>query len=347
MTKSSINDVAKAAGVSIATVSRAFSHPEKVLPATRKKVLQAAEQLDFIVSRTAGVLKSGKAYRIALLVGSNKIEWFTACVIEGLDEVFRNAGYDLVIQPINGLKQRKQFFEELPVRGNTDAVIVSSFAISTREAEQLNRINVPIIGINCAGAQSLSASIAINDATGARLAIEHLATLGHQHIYYIYEQFLSPFHFSSAQRISSFKDACKDLNTPHAGRPAAFPKLQGTVFAINPGESTFDTILSKILLAQPRPTALIFHQDSIAIPFMFRLQKMGIRVPEDLSIIGFDDSTFAQEIGLTTIRQNPRNMAKQAAQTTLALINGQPIKQTHINAPIQLRIRNSTSLARK
>ena len=97
--KASIEDVARKAGVSTATVSRAFSKPEMVSEKTRTKVMLAADQLDFSVSRTAGILKSGRSYRVALLVGSGKIEWFTARLIEGLNEVLRNAGYDLVVYP--------------------------------------------------------------------------------------------------------------------------------------------------------------------------------------------------------------------------------------------------------
>ena len=97
--KASIGDVALKAGVSNATVSRTFAHPEQVSEATRLKVQAAADALNFSVSRSAGILKSGRTYRIALLVGSGVIEWFTAEIIAGLNDVLRDAGYDLVIYP--------------------------------------------------------------------------------------------------------------------------------------------------------------------------------------------------------------------------------------------------------
>ena len=97
--KASIEDVARQAGVSTATVSRAFSRPDMVSAKTRAKVMEAAQQLDFSVSRMAGILKSGRSHRVALLVGSSKLDWFTSRIIEGLNEVLRSAGYDLVIQP--------------------------------------------------------------------------------------------------------------------------------------------------------------------------------------------------------------------------------------------------------
>lgn len=135
--KASIGDVALKAGVSNATVSRTFAHPEQVSEATRLKVQAAADALNFSVSRSAGILKSGRTYRIALLVGSGVIEWFTAEIIAGLNDVLRDAGYDLVIYPIEGSEARDAFFEELPVRNNADAVFVSSFGISPDEVKRL------------------------------------------------------------------------------------------------------------------------------------------------------------------------------------------------------------------
>ena len=128
--KASIETSPGKAGVSTATVSRAFSRPDMVSAKTRAKVMEAAQQLDFSVSRMAGILKSGRSHRVALLVGSSKLDWFTSRIIEGLNEVLRSAGYDLVIQPIGDAGAREEFFDELPVRGNADAVIVSSFAIT-------------------------------------------------------------------------------------------------------------------------------------------------------------------------------------------------------------------------
>lgn len=334
MSKTSICDVAKIAEVSIATVSRTFAHPEKVSAITRKKVIKAAEQLDFTVSRTAGVLKSGKSYRIALLLGSSKIEWFSASIIEGLNYTFHKAGYDLVIYSIDGVEKRKKFFKELPLRGNTDAVIVSSFDISNAEAEQLKRIKVPIVGINCTASKILSASIGIDDAAGIKLAIQHLLKLGHKNLLYVYEFFCTPLRFSSARRITGFENVCNSVEG-----------VQGKVLPINIGDDPVNVTISEIFSSSNPPTALCFHQDSTAIPFLFMLQKLGIRVPEDLSIIGFDDSTFAKEVGLTTIRQNPKLMAEQAGNMALSLIDNQNISRKRITPSLQLIIRNSTALS--
>ena len=94
------------------------------------------------------------------------------------------------------------------------------------------------------------------------------------------------------------------------------------------------------------PTALCFHQDSQAIPLFFRLQRSGLSIPEDISVTGFDDSTFAKEAELTTVRQRPSDMAVKAAQKALALIEGRPVHEPFETFPVQLQVRGSTAKPR-
>lgn len=336
--KASIDDVAKAAGVSTSTVSRAFSRPEMVSERTRAKVLATAEQLNFSVSRTSGILKSGKSQRIALLVGSREIDWFSARVIEALNTVFQQAGYDLVVYPVAQAAERTAFFDELPVRGNADAVVVSSFDISPAEIQRLGTAHVPLIGINIASRDGFTASVSIDDSAGIRLAVRHLAQQGHHDIAYVQPQIVSNLRFSSYSRITGFLDACNELDGVR-GRIITAPATpsDGT------GPVILDAVVSELLSSDRRPTALCFHQDSMAIPFLFRLRQCGLSVPGDLSIVGFDDSTFAAEVDLTTVHQDPRAMADLAGRLTLRLIDGDRSAARHEIVAPRLAIRNSTA----
>lgn len=114
----SIQDVAKAAHVSISTVSRSFTRPELVSAATREKVLRIAEELNFSTSRSAAALKTGRAMRVALLMSDHIRLWFSASVIEGLNSVLHAEGYDISIFQISSIEERRDFFEMLPVRRN-------------------------------------------------------------------------------------------------------------------------------------------------------------------------------------------------------------------------------------
>ena len=146
MTKVGIREVAKASGVS---VSRAFTRPDLVSDKTRRKVLETADRLDFNISRSATALKSGLTYRAAMLMNEDITSWFNNRVLAGLDDVMHGAGYDIsLFQHIDTAENRERFFTTLPVRRNVDAVFVASFAVDSREVEQLKRIRVPIVGIN-------------------------------------------------------------------------------------------------------------------------------------------------------------------------------------------------------
>ncbi|MBT1172174.1 LacI family DNA-binding transcriptional regulator [Bifidobacterium sp. MA2] len=330
--KASIEDVAARAGVSTATVSRAFSKPDLVSDRTRDKVMRAAGELGFSISRTAGVLRSGRSYRIALLVGGGRIEWFTAGLIEGLNSVFRDAGYDLVIYPIDTVEARHAFFEELPVSGNADAVVISSFPASPEEIRRLrDAMRIPLIGINITG-DGFDASAGIDDRLGIRLVVRHLAQLGHRELMYLYEDFPTTLGFSSNNRIEGFREAC-----------AALPGVTGHVVPARPGDAPLDVLTSALYAADRPVTAVCFHQDSLAIPLLLNLRRYGLDVPDGLSVAGFDDSTFSEAAGLTTVHQDPYAMAVAAAHKTLALIEGRSLDEPHETFPVRLVVRSTTA----
>ncbi len=327
--KASIDDVATLAGVSTATVSRTFSRPEMVSSKTRQRVQAAADQLGFYVSRTAAVLKSGRLHRIAFLFGGTEIDWFTAKIIEGLNASLRDIGYDLVVYPLGRNETPKDFIETTPLRGNADALIVSSLFVEREQCEQLNEAGLPIVGINSTS-PAMNASVAIDDTIATTTALHYLTNLGHTTIRYIYEHFHSGHLFSSYERINAFREFC-----------AVNPHIDGQLIRIDTETDTRGAVTASILAMNPRPTALLFHQDSLAIPFFFTMQQTGLRIPQDISVMGFDDSEFSDAVGLTTIRQEPAAMARLAAQKTIALIEGGSVNKPHETAATQLIIRDS------
>lgn len=331
--KASIGDVALKAGVSNATVSRTFAHPEQVSEATRLKVQAAADALNFSVSRSAGILKSGRTYRIALLVAAASSNGSPPKSLPDLTMFCVTPG-TIWSSTHRGSEARDAFFEELPVRSNADAVFVSSFGISPDEVKRLGTAKIPIIGINTTS-EGFDATVGINDKEGIKLIVRHLAKLGHRNLLYLYESFSSTLGFSSFNRISGFQEACD-----------AIDGLTARTLAVQKGDSILDAAISEIMAQDNPPTALCFHQDSQAIPLFFRLQRSGLSVPGDISVTGFDDSTFAKEAELTTVRQRPYDMAVDAAQKALALIEGQPIEEPFETFPVQLQVRNSTAKPR-
>lgn len=329
--KASVNDVAERAGVSVSTVSRAFTRPELVSERTRKKVLQVADEMNFSVSRSAVALKRGQTFRIALLAGGH-IDWFSARILEGLNSVLHETGYDLSLYAIDNDDDRARFFDQLPANRNADAIIVSSFDITEQESERLRTMGIPVVGINIAATTGFDASVGIDDTAASQILVRHLVGLGHRRIAYLYERSISPLRFSSYRRVTGFTELCDKLDG-----------VTGTPIAVEHGDDFVNAAFTTLLSRPAPPTAICVHQDSWAIPFFLRARRYGIRIPDDLSIVGFDDSDFAAEAGLTTIRQRPREMAQLAARMALDLIDGKTPAEPHVTAPVQLALRDSAA----
>lgn len=329
--RASVNDVARKAGVSVSTVSRTFTRPELVSERTRTKVLKVADELNFSVSRSAGAFKNGQTLRIALVTGGH-VDWFSARIFEGLNSVLHETGYDLSLYAIDNDDDRARFFDQLPANRNVDAIIVSSFDITEQESERLRTMGIPVVGINIAATTGFDASVGIDDTAASQILVRHLVGLGHRRIAYLYERSISPLRFSSYRRVTGFTELCDELDG-----------VTGTPIAVEHGDDFVNAAFTTLLSRPDPPTAICVHQDSWAIPFFLRARRYGIRIPDDLSIVGFDDSDFAAEAGLTTIRQRPREMAQLAARMALDLIDGKTPAEPHVTAPVQLVLRDSAA----
>ena len=321
--ESTIQDVAKQANVSVSTVSRSFTRPELVSERTRSRVLSTARKLNFSISRSATALKSGQSLRVAVLINDHLSTWFNSTIMEGFNAVFSRNGYDISICQITSGHARREFFEALPVKRNVDAVIVTSFDIEASEVSRLASINVPILSLNVTEEKGFMASVRIDDFNGGMLSANHLIALGHTHIAYV--------RFSVQARLEGFLSACRAAN------------IKPTVLAAPATENPTSAVLTQLESLKTRPTAIAGQEDSLAIPLIFQLQRFGIAVPSDMSVIGYDDSKFAEDIGLTTIRQKPYEMAVSLAKKTLQLIEGKKPENLHELIPPTLILRSSTA----
>ncbi|MFT8988129.1 MAG: LacI family DNA-binding transcriptional regulator [Bifidobacterium psychraerophilum] len=329
-----IHEVAKKAGVSISTVSRSFTHPELVSDKTKTTVLGIAADMGFSISRSATALKSGVSLRVALLLSDRLGSWFNSAVVEGLNSVLHPAGYDISIFQIESSRERKIFFDTLPTRRNADAVIVASFDVADSEVERLNTLNVPLIGINSATHNVYNASVRIDDEQGATLAFKHIVSLGHTSMVYVQTDPMNSLFFSVQQRKDAFLKCCEEAS------------ISPRVLTATTSGSMSSNVLTQLFSLDELPTAVVCQEDGLAVPLMFQMARSGIRVPRDVSVIGFDDSIYANDIGLTTIRQDPMAMAMRAANLTLDLIDGKhPADPQEIFEP-QLMLRSSTDVAR-
>lgn len=305
--KTSIQDVAKKAGVSVSTVSRSFTRPELVSEKTRRKVMKIADALDFQISRSATALKSGQSLRIALLISGPVTEWFNSHVFLGLNSVLQKQGYDVSIYTISTFEARTAFFANLPVRRNADAVVVCSFNINPKEVSRLRQMNVPVVGVNVASHEGFDADVTIDDFNSMKSVVRHLVSIGHRRIAFVRTTHGTPFTYSADERMNGFLQACKEAG------PSVIPTVLHCPINPNP----INSAVSQILALKPAPTALCFQTDNLAVPVNYRLRRYGRTIPGDFSVVGFDDSTYTKSIGLTTLHQDPVGMGKRAAEKTL------------------------------
>lgn len=355
MDKTTIKDVARTAHVSVSTVSRAFSHPELVSPATLTKVMKVADELNFAISKSVSSIQTGKTFKVTLLIGSAQLEWFTDQIFSGLYDVLHPAGYELGLYIASTPEDRHKFFDTLPVRRNSDALVVSSFAITQPELTRLDSLKVPVVGINVASPQGFSASVGIDDIAAAQAATQYLISLGHRNIAYVYQSFTSHLRYSSINRIRGFLNACgydtPEYNTADCAAdslsttPHKPNGIHASIFKLPSDQDVYSAFISNYLSAAEKPTAVFCHQDSIAVQILLGLQRDGIRVPEDLSLLGFDDFDMAHAARLTTVRQDAYMNARIAGEKILSLLSDEPLTSLHTLSPTQLIVRSTTGRA--
>ncbi|MCI1901757.1 MAG: LacI family transcriptional regulator [Bifidobacteriaceae bacterium] len=331
--KASIQDVAKRAGVSVSTVSRSFTRPDLVSEKTRQKVMDIAESLDFQISRSATALKSGQSLRIAMLISGPVTEWFNSHVFLGLNQVLQQQGYDISIYTINTFEARKEFFTNLPVRRNADAVLVCSFNINSAEVSRLRHMNVPVVGVNISDPDGFDAAVTIDDRDSMKATVRHLVSIGHRRIAFIRTTHGTPFTYSADERMEGFIQACRE----------AGPSVISTVLHCPINPNPINSAVTQLLALKPAPTALCFQTDDLAVPVLYRLRRYGRTIPGDFSIIGFDDSTYASDIGLTTVHQDPEEMGRRAATKILDLISTESTEKPFETFPTQLMLRDTTA----
>ena len=322
-------DVARLAGVSPATASRALSDHPHVAEATRARVWEAAGALEYVVSPDASGLARGTTGRVAVVV-PHLARWWFGAALEGLTGVLREAGKDVLLYRLGDAGARRAFFEELPARRRADAVVLLGFGVDDRERERLERIGV---GIVAAGTRIGShPSVSIDEHAAGRQAVDHLLHLGHRRIGMIVTTDPELDPAQPEGRAAAYRCALADAGV--AGDPALVVTVP---WSPEGGAGAMGALLG---LPDP-PTAVYAHSDEIALGAVGTLRRAGLRVPEDVSVIGIDDHPLAALTDLSTVAQPASDQGATAARMALAGLAGQP--ERSVTVPTRLVIRGSTA----
>ena len=327
MTNASIGDVARLAGVSGATVSRALRNLPNVSASTRARVLEAAEQLNYTVSPSASSLASGRMSTIGVITPFVS-RWFFAQVINGIESVLQPAGFDLVLY----IDEDGTTFQNLPMRRKVDGVLMLTMPPESPDVERVRNLGVPVGSMHVA-IDGFS-SVLIDDVESSAVATDHLIGLGHRRIAVVTLEQNSSLPFRTEN--DRFRGYRRSLT---AAGIKVDPKL------IVNGESTVEggmRAAAELLSLAARPTAIVVQSDEMAMGVLHTIRRAGLRCPEDVSVIGFDDHELSGVFDLTTVAQPAHDQGVLLARYVLDQVqNGSPPRSDTLRT--RLVVRGTTS----
>jgi DNA-binding LacI/PurR family transcriptional regulator len=331
----SIKDIARLARVSHPTVSRALQNSPLVNPKTAEKIRRIAKESGYRASAIARGLVTRRTRTIGLVVTSIA-DPFTSQVVSGIEQAANDHGYSVFLADSNADPERERKIVQAFAEQRVDGILVTSSRVGALYLPLLSEMMVPIILVNDQHPGAFVHSVMICNQEGSRAVAEHMVELGHRRIAFIGDQF---GYQSDTERLAGYREALEAAGIPQLseyvvrgdGKPEA-------------GMRAMDQLLS---LNNP-PTAVCCYNDMTALGAMRSVRMRGLRVPQDISVAGFDDLFVASytEPRLTTVRQPMRRMGQLAMENLIKLISDQE-SAVRIRVKPELIIRESTAKVRK
>jgi DNA-binding LacI/PurR family transcriptional regulator len=304
-----INDVAARAGVSRTTTSRVLNNHPKVDATTRGRVLRAIEELQYVPSPAARRLSLGRTWTVdvvaSYLTRPQAIER-----LRGAESVLGDSPFDLVIHNVESPERRRRYLRDLPAPNRTDGVLLVSVPPVSEHPGRLTGGPVPMVVIDVHGPVVDGLPVVRgDDITGGALAGRYLYTLGHRAIGFVADSFENPYGFTSSRdRYTGFTDLLRNLGIEVEAALGAH------------GARTARDLALRLLTGPRPPTAIFAASDTQALGVLSAARDLGLVVPGDLTVVGYDDISIAEPIGLTTIRQHLFESGRIGAELLLAEI---------------------------
>jgi LacI family transcriptional regulator len=325
-----IMDVAQEAGVSYATVSRVVNNKGYIKPETRERVMRAVTRLGYVVNQQARSLASGRSQVVGLLVPGLETAYIGE-IIRGIDEELVGASYDLMLYTAHRRRTRESAYVATLTQGMADGLLLVLPRDPGAYIETLRRRGFPYVLIDHQGVDDAGPAVGATNRQGGYDATRHLIELGHRRVGFITG---SLDLGCSNDRLAGYHSALTEFGLPvESGlvREGDFTQPAGFRAA-------------RELLALPEPPSAIFaSNDLMAFGTMEAARVRGLRIPEDISIIGFDDIPQALHVHppLTTVRQPLEQMGRLAARMLLRQIDDRQQLVQRIDLPTELVVRDS------
>jgi LacI family transcriptional regulator/LacI family repressor for deo operon, udp, cdd, tsx, nupC, and nupG len=327
----SIYDIAKRANVAPSTVSRALQDHPRIAEKTKQRIKQIATEMDYIPSTVAKSLFANRTWTIGLVLVTIA-DPFMGRVVEGVEHTALEAGFNVFLSTSQNDPQRELAVIDIFQQRRVDGIIVIASHLFSRYAQHLDRGSTPIVVINEQDPGANMHSVTVDDVQGAQLAVEHLIGLGHRRIGYVG---IPNRPKSNQHRLKGYQNALAAAGIE--SDPAlifASGELEGHAMR---GEASLELMLAS------GATAVFCYNDTTAMGVLAACYRRGVVVPDQLSVIGFDDIDMAVYAipPLTTIRQPRFELGQRAMSMMLAALDGQ--KPDNQILPGELVVRETTA----
>lgn len=336
VSKLGIKDIAAKANVSPATVSRVFSSPHLISKKTLQKVQKVIDEAGYRPNRMGSSLRTRRSGNIVAII-PDITKPVNAGIIRAIEQVAQSNGYSVLLGDTQGLEARERHYAELVEQGQADGILLFGarlpFTLNNKKpiSEQLP----PIVNGNERIDSDHIVQVAVDNVAAAKMAVEHLISLGHKKIAAVTGPSDVP---SSNERLLGYQQALEAAGLSFDAQLV----VQADYDAITGMQAA-----RKLLLLKDRPTAVFCFDDDTAIGVMKLYQQQGFSIPQDVSIMGFDDIQYAEFVtpALTTVHQPLEEIGKTCINLLLQQLAGQAVAPGRQFLPFELKIRGSTGPA--
>ncbi|WP_203567799.1 LacI family DNA-binding transcriptional regulator [Aestuariimicrobium ganziense] len=337
MSQASIKDVAAHAGLSVGTVSNVLNHPDKVSEATRAKVLRSIEELGFVRNEAARQLRAGTSQCVGFVVLDAANPFFHD-IAAGVEESADAANLQLLLANSGSDPDREArhlaLFDQQRVKG----LLVSPVRGVSAVLERLARRGMPTVLVDIDSSGGAYSSVSVDDVAGGRMATRHLIDQGHTKLCYVGGPPLT-----LRQDADRFIGASEEV-AEHVG--VSLEHVSVSRHHLEGGRSAADRVLARP--ERDRPTAVFCANDLLALGFLQGVIAAGLRVPDDLGLVGYDDISFAAgaSVPLSSVRQPSHELGQQAMALLMEQIDDPEVTRSNVVLQPELVVRESSALRR-
>lgn len=306
----SVKDVAAAAGVSLGTVSNVLNRPERVAPSTRVKVESAIIRLGFVRNESARALRSGRARALTYVMLDAANPFFTD-VAQGIESAAVPADLSLFLCSSYGVASREASYLLQAEQQRVQGILITPVDATSEVLETVAEHDIPVVLVDGSRTDDRFCSVAVDDAYGGRLAAEHLIDRGHRRLAFVGDPDLAP-------QVRGRLQGARHVWSEHQLPADDLTLVETPGLTIAAGRSAVERLAG--MPARTRPTAAFCANDLLALGVLQQAVSNGIRVPQDLAIVGYDDIEFASAavVPISSVRQPRFDVGRTAAELVLA-----------------------------